>query len=172
MAKDVERYDGGLTLREKQLLKAAANGWSGLEIEREYGIPAAAALVQIRELLKARNIFSDIERKQLLLFSMFSLKEQIENEALDLDNPRSVEAYTKVIRSLNEMLEKQTAVTEEEMAQAARAQARALLGLIEAAYGRVREWLIAEFGDDLAQIADEKFHEALREIAAEEEDDL
>ena len=161
-----------LTLRDKKLLKAAANGWSGREIEEAYGIPAAQALVHIRELLKARNIFSDIERKQLLLFSVYQLKEQIENEALDLDNPRSVEAYTKVIKSLNDMLEKQTAISEEEMAQAARAQARALLSLIEQAYGRVREWMIAEFGDDLAQIADEKFHEALREIAAEEEDDL
>lgn len=168
----MSEYDKGLTLREKRLLRAAANGWSGLEIEHEYGIPAAAALVQIRELLRARNIFSDLERKQLLLYSMFTLKEKIENESLDTDNPRSVEAYTKVIKALGDMLDKQTAVSEEEMAAAARVQARALLKLIEEAYGRVRLWLTDEFGADLAQIADEKFHEALREVVVEDGDDL
>lgn len=171
MSKDLETYDGGLTLRDKRLLEAAANGWSAVEIEEAYAIPAATALVRIREILKARNVFSDIERKQLLLFSMFQLKEKIESEALDLDNPRSVEAYTKVIKSLNDMLEKQTAITQEEMQAAAVAQARALLGLIEQAYGRVREWLVEEFGQDLAEIADERFHQALREIAAEESDE-
>jgi len=159
-----------LALRDKKLLTAAANGWSGEEIEERYGVPAAAALVRIRELLKSRNIFTDIERKQLLLFSLYQLKEKIEEEALDLDNPRSVEAYTKVVKSISETLEKQGQITEAEMQAAARAQAKALLGLIDAAMGRVRQWLAEEYSNVPLEVLDERFNEALREIAAEEDE--
>lgn len=162
--------DKELALRDRKLLDAAANGWSGEEIEAKYGIPAATALVRIREILKSRDIFSDIEKKQLLLYSAYKLKEQIEDQGLELDNVKSVEAYLKVLRSLGDMLERQGKITEEELQAAARAQAVQMLGLIEAAYGRVRGWLAEEYPDVPIEIADARFHEALREVATEDDE--
>lgn len=160
-----------LALMDRHLLKAAANGWSGEDIAAKYDIGAAEAILRIKELLNSRNIFTDIERKQLLLYSAYELKEQLEDNVVDLDDTKQVTAYLKVLSTLGDMLDKQGRITEAEMEAAARAQARALLQLIDAAYGRVREWLQAEYGD-LVPVPemDAMFQNALREIAAEEDE--
>lgn len=160
-----------LSLRDEKLLEAAANSWSGEQMEAKYGVPAAQALLRVRDLLRSRNPFTDIERKQLLLQSAFKLKEKIEEADIDVTEPKAIDAYTKLLKTVNEMLDTQGKITEAELQAAASVQARALLGLIQQAYGRVRDWLDQEYGMvvDVDQM-DRLFDTALRQIAAEEEE--
>lgn len=158
------------SLRDQKLLEAAANGWSGEEMEAAYGMNAASAIIRVREILRSRNVFTDIERKQLLLQSALRLKEKIEKGALDLYDPKSIDAYNKVLKTVNDMLDKQGRITDAEINAAAKAQAGLMIQLISKAYDRARDWLKEEYGAivDVAEL-DERFQIALREAAAEDD---
>jgi len=152
---------------------AAANGWSGNEMEAKFGIPAAQALVRVREMLAERfDVFDEIEQRRLAMTSVYKLKEQIEKASVDVDNPKAIEAYLKVIKALDDLLSKQGKISDAELEVVTKAQARALLGLIEAAYGRVREWLLDEFSGLIdGKELDTRFHEALALAATQDSDD-
>lgn len=66
-----------LSLRDNMLLQAAADGLSGEEMEARYGIPAAEAVLRVREILKSRDIWSELEQEQLLLADLQKLKQKI-----------------------------------------------------------------------------------------------
>ena len=59
------------------LLKAAAGGKSGDEIEEITGIPAAQALNKVKELLASRDVWNEMEQRQLLLAELHELKESL-----------------------------------------------------------------------------------------------
>ena len=95
-----------LTLRDTRLLDAASNNLSGLEIEEKFGIPAAEAISRIRRLLTERDIWTDIERKQLLLHSAFQLKGRIEAASVDVSDPKQIDVYLKLLKTVGELLDK------------------------------------------------------------------
>lgn len=157
------------TLLDRRLLEYAANGTSGKEIEQEIGIPAATALLRIREMLEdSRNAFNEIEQRQLLVLSLKRLKEQVENAGVDDQNPKHIEAVTKLVLAIDRISTNQTRISEEELNTVTRVQARALLRLVESAYARARTLLADEYGAfiDLDMI-DKAFEEGLREEAAQ-----
>lgn len=153
-----------LTLRDKNLIEGAANGLSGDELEARYGIPAAQAIVRVRELLAAKDVWDQVEQRKLLMHSVFRIKEQIETEMIDTDKPKETEAYLRVINTLSMLLDKQGKISSEELEVVTRAQAKELLRLVEAAYVRARDLLTEEYGMlvDVSMI-DDAFHSGLRE---------
>lgn len=161
-----------ITLRDRRLLDGAANNFSGEELAQVSGMPAAQAVARVRELLKSRDVFDDLEKKKLVLYSVFKLKEKIEDyEAqVDIKNPKAAEAYLKVLEALDKMLDKQGKVSEAEMAAAAKAQAGMMAVIITKGYMKARGWLQEEYGglvkmDEL----DEIFELGMREAALEDE---
>ena len=56
----------GTTILDDILLKAAADGRSGQEMERISGIPAAQAVQHVKELLNSRNVWDEHQQRQLL----------------------------------------------------------------------------------------------------------
>lgn len=156
-----------LTILDGNLLDAFAYGWTANEVEKKYGIPAARAAVRVKELLSTRNdLFSDIERKQLILHQAEKMLEEV-SANLDMGNPKAVDARLKVIRTVHDLLDKQGRYSEDELNAAARAQASVLLQLIEAGYNKARELLSNEYGNvDLTRI-DEAFNEGMQEANSE-----
>lgn len=166
MAKDI-------ALRDKQLLEAAANHYSGDEMEAKFGIPAAEAIMVVRRLLASRDVWDEIEQRKLIMGSLYKVKERLE-ENLDevLDEPKLLGEYTKLINSLDRMIDKQKTVTDDELRQISAAQSNKMLHLIELAYYRARDLLIAEYGNfiDLKMI-DGAFREGMKQAHAEIVDD-
>jgi hypothetical protein len=81
----------GASVLDDLLIKAAAGGKSGTEMERATGIPAAQAVVHVKQLLASRNIWTEHEQRQLLLAELNQLKDVLTENALksgDLDTQR------------------------------------------------------------------------------------
>lgn len=166
MAKDKTK---ALSLRDEKLIEAAANGWSGEEMENKFGVPAAQAIVRVRELLRSRDVWTDLEKRSLLLHSAYALKAKIEH-GLDTDDSKQVDAYLRILKAVGDMLDRQGAITQADMDKVTDAQAYRLLQLIEAGYGRARKLLEAEYGDHIdLSLLDEAFREGLRLEAANDE---
>ncbi len=55
-----------ISLLDETLIRAAASGKSGEEMEALTGIPAAQAILHVKQLLSRRDIWSEVERRQLL----------------------------------------------------------------------------------------------------------
>ena len=157
-----------LSLRDKALLNDAANGYSGDEMAAKYGIPAAQAVARVRELLGARDVWDDIERRKLLLHSVFQIKENLEATDIDVENPKALEAYLKLVKVLSDLMEKQGKISDAELETVTRAQAKVLLAIVEAGYQHARKLLVEEWGAivDIKQI-DAAFREGMAEQAAQ-----
>lgn len=161
-----------VSLRDRRLLDGAANNFSGEELAQVSGMPAAQAIARVRELLKSRDVFDDIEQKKLLRYSTFKLKQKIEeyDAQVDVKNPKAAEAYLKVIQAIDDMLTRQGKISEEEMEAAARAQAGMMAEIITKGYMKARAWLSEEYGaivkmDEL----DELFELGMREASYKDE---
>lgn len=159
-----------VSLRDRKLLDGAANNFSGEELAQVSGMPAAQAIARVRELLKSRDVFDEIEKKKLVLHSVYKLKARIEeyDATVDIKNPKAAEAYLKVLESINNMLDKQGRISEEELELAARVQARALAEIITKGYMKARMWLQEEYSglvkfDELDAAFEVGMREALNE---------
>lgn len=162
MAKD-------LALRDKQLLEAAANGYSGVQLEEKFGIPAAEAVLRVKELLRSTSVFDEIEQRQLSMFSLRKVKEQIEKSGIDVANPKHIEAYTKNILAIDRILNNMASITDDQLTKVTEAHAKKMLQMIEAAYSFARTKLKEEYGDFIdTQVMDEAFQEGLRIAASQE----
>lgn len=167
----------GLTLRDDRLLRAAANGWSGEDMAAEYDITAAQAIVRVKDILASRDPWTQIEKKQLLLHSAYALKETIEAAIASVDvgstdrSIKVVEAYIKLLKTVSEVLDKQSSITESELETITRSQARALMQLVVAGYNRARDLLAEEYPDVDLLILDEAFQVGMREATERDEDE-
>lgn len=157
-----------LSLRDTQLLTAAANGWTGEKMETEFGIPAAQAIMRVKELLQSLDVFDMLERKKLVLVTAYQLKEKLENEYLtyDEENPKVVEAYLKVIRTISDLLERQGRISEAELELAAKAQSKEIVRIVSEGYGKAKDYLLEHYSGlvDLDEL-DEHFEMGMREAS-------
>lgn len=162
MAKDVAG-----SLLDRKLLEAAANGATGTEMEEKFGIGAAEALLRVRTLLgDNRSAFDEFEQRQLLIISLKKMKADILASGVDVQNPKHIEAVTKLTLAIDRVAGNQAKMSEDLINQVSDAQARKLLALIEEAWGPVRDWLREEYGAFVDIGAAEKvFADNLRKAA-------
>lgn len=156
-----------LTLQDRRLLDLAANGLSPEEIENTTGVPGAEVVVRIRDILRSRDIWTDLERRQLLLHSAHKLKDKVE-AFLQADDPKSVQAYLNTLKVVSDMLDKQGAISDDEIERVTRAQASKMLALIEAGYGHARQLLSEEYPNVDTSLIDAAFKEGMREALVDE----
>lgn len=152
-----------LTITDNNIIDAFAYGWTAEEIEKRYSIPAVKALKRLKEIVTARtDIFTTLEERFIVLHKARQLLEDAEKN-LDPGDPKAVDARLKVIRTVSELLEKQSAYSDEELERATRAQAGLILQVVEAGYNKARELLAEEYGNvDLVKI-DEAFRLGMAE---------
>lgn len=131
----------GLSLRDARLLELAANGRSAEEMGALLGIKPAKALIRVKELLQARDIWTDIEQRQLLLSDLYQLKEQMQDQMRHGVDPKDAGVLLKTIKTIGDILDRQGKITEEELTKITQTQARALVGLVQAAMGRAEDLL-------------------------------
>jgi hypothetical protein len=150
------------SLRDKKLLELASQGASGAEMEEALGIPAPQAILRVKELL-SQDAFDEIEQRKLSIMRLQKVVAQIDEAGVDVENPKHIEAYSKLTLAIDRILNNMTQMNEQQLAIVTDAQARKMIQMIEAAYGRARDLLKQEYGDliDITAI-NNAFSEGLR----------
>jgi hypothetical protein len=134
MAKEV-------ALLDDLLIKAAAGGKSGEEIERMTGIPAAQAVLHVKQLLATRDIWTEQEQRQLLLTELHELKESLSDHAIKAGDPDSARLLLKTLELIGKRLDSQQQVLDENMIKLSHFQERVLLRAMDTALNFTKDQL-------------------------------
>lgn len=151
-----------LTPRDDALLKAAADGWSGERIEQELGIPAAKAVLRTKQILASNDVWTDIERRQILMYELTELKNKIQKQTEKYIDDKMGEVLLKTIKAIDEILDKTSKVSDDQLSKISRAQAGAMLQLIKAAFDAAKGALAQEYPDADMRVIEAKFNDALQ----------
>lgn len=157
----------GLTLRDNLLVQAAADGLSGEEMETKYGVPAAQAVVRVRQILRERDIWSETEQRKLLLVDLQNLKSQMQKNFEATGNSKDGSALLRTLGQISSILENQSRITDEDLAKISSAQAKALLNLVVQAFGAAKDALEREYPDVDIDVIEQAFNVGLIEASAE-----
>jgi len=163
----------GIALLDDVLIKAAAGGKSGVELERLTGIPAAQAVVHVKQLLASRNIWTEHEQRQLLLAELNQLKEVLTENALksgDLDTQRLL---LKTLETIGKRLDSQQQELDENLIKLTEFQQGVLLRAMDSALSFAKNELHERYPQitrgELEELVAEGLLHAKGEIMAERE---
>lgn len=115
------------------LLRAAAGGKSGDEIEKITGIPAAQAVAKVKDLLGSRDVWTEMEQRQLLLAELHELKDSLRTQAIDGQDPEAARVLLRTLETIGKRLDSQQTVLDENMIKLTMFQQKILLRAMDAA---------------------------------------
>ena len=166
---------GEVSLLDETLLRAAASGKSGEEIERLTGIPAAQAIVHVKNLLSRRDVWSEVEQRQLLVHELNGLKDSLVQNALEFKDPVSARLLLQTLQELGRRLDSQKSSLDADVLRLSEYQQGVMLRAMDAALGFAKKELRERFPDvgvdDLDALVGEGLLRAKAELLAESESD-
>lgn len=134
-----------ISVLDDLLLRAAAGGKSGVEIERLTGIPADQAVVHVKTLLSSRDIWTEHEQRQLLLAELTELKESLQQsmkQNMDLDSARLL---LKTLETIGKRFDAQKVDLDENMIKLSRFQEQVLLRAMDSALSFAKKQLAEQY---------------------------
>lgn len=145
----------------------AGAGKSAQEMATVTGMPAAKALLRVKEILRERDIWTDVERRSMLLDDLYDLKRRVQDQLENVEwlDDKQITALAKVIQTLDEGLERNGKIQEELVQQVTNAQSASMLRLIDAAFKRAKKILTDEFPEVPFERVQEAFQKGLTEAA-------
>lgn len=166
----------GLSLLDETLISLAASGRSGEEIERRTGIPAEQAVAHVKGLMRRRDVWSDVEQRQLLLYELNGLKDSLGDAALRLKDPESARLLLKTLELIGKRLDSQKAQLDDQVLRLSEYQQGVLLRAMDAALNFAKRELAERYpevsSDDLDALVAEGLFLAKSELAAESNERL
>lgn len=160
--------DKGLTRIDEKLLNLADRGASGKEMEQETGVPAAQALLHVRELLGQRDWLSDLERQKLNIMALQRVKNtllrRVDKASADKDD---IDVFVKATKVMDELLDKANTITDEQLNTITTRQAQALMALMTHAWDAAISELEQRYPQVETKEITDVFHHGLREGARE-----
>lgn len=161
-----------VALLDDLLIKAAAGGKSGDEIERLTGIPAAQAVLHVKQLLATRDIWTEQEQRQLLLTELHELKDSLSHHAIKAGDPDSARLLLKTLEVIGRRLDSQQQVLDENMIKLSQFQERVLLRAMDTALNFAKEQLGERYPDitksELEELVADGLQKAKYEIVEDE----
>lgn len=161
-----------VALLDDLLIKAAAGGKSGDEIERLTGIPAAQAVLHVKQLLATRDIWTEQEQRQLLLSELHELKDSLSDHAIKAGDPDSARLLLKTLELIGKRLDSQQQVIDENMIKLSHFQERVLLRAMDAALNFAKDQLAEKYPQitrsELEMMVADGLQQAKYEIADDE----
>jgi hypothetical protein len=154
------------------LLKAAAGGKSGDEIEAITGIPAAQALNKVKELLASRDVWNEMEQRQLLLAELHELKESLRVQAIDGGDPDAARTLLRTLEVIGKRLDTQQLVLDENLLKLTVFQQRILLRAMDAALNFAKKELRERYPEVSLSELDGLVAEGLQLAKYELEDEI
>lgn len=170
----IQRSTGELAMDDRRLLTLAQAGASPAEMSEELGIPAETCLARVRSMLKRNDVWTNLERQQMLIADMYDLKTRAFNfleKCFESDEiaARHIEAVNSVLKQLGDRLDKVKEYNDEEEARVTKQQTRLILDLVEDAWERVRTHIAGAYANGQLldpEAMDEVFYQALKEAHA------
>lgn len=161
-----------VALLDDLLIKAAAGGKSGDEIERLTGIPAAQAVLHVKQLLATRDIWTEQEQRQLLLTELHELKDSLSHHAIKAGDPDSARLLLKTLEVIGRRLDSQQQVLDENMIKLSHFQERVLLRAMDTALNFATKQLGERYPDitksELEELVADGLQQAKYEIVEDE----
>lgn len=172
----IQRSTGELAMGDRRLLTLAQAGASPAEMSEELGLPAETCLARVRSLLKRNDVWTNLERQQMLIADMYDLKTRAFNfleKCFESDEiaARHIEAVNSVLKQLGDRLDKVKEYNDEEEARVTKQQTRLILDLVEDAWERVRIHISNAYANNQLldpEAMDEVFYQALKEAHADQ----
>lgn len=172
----IQKSTGELAMDDRRLLTLAQAGASPYEMSEELGLPAETCLARVRSLLKRNDVWTNLERQQMLIADMYDLKTRAFNfleKCFESDEiaARHIEAVNSVLKQLGNRLDKVKEYNDEEEARVTKQQTRLILDLVEDAWERVRVHISNAYANNQLldpEAMDEVFYQALKEAHADQ----
>lgn len=172
----IQKSTGELAMDDRRLLTLAQAGASPAEMSEELGLPAETCLARVRSLLKRNDVWTNLERQQMLIADMYDLKTRAFNfleRCFESDEiaARHIEAVNSVLKQLGDRLDKVKEYNDEEEARVTKQQTRLILDLVEDAWERVRVHISNAYANNQLldpEAMDEVFYQALKEAHADQ----
>lgn len=172
----IQKSTGELAMDDRRLLTLAQAGASPAEMSEELGLPAEACLARVRAMLKRNDVWTNLERQQMLIADMYDLKTRAFNfleRCFESDEiaARHIEAVNSVLKQLGDRLDKVKEYNDEEEARVTKQQTRLILDLVEDAWERVRIHIAQAYANSQLldpEAMDEVFYQALKEAHADQ----
>lgn len=151
-----------LTLFEDRLMQDAANGMTMRQLGEKYDITPEQAYVLIKQLLDDHDPWTEVESRKLLVHSLRRVKAEIERHSPDWSKASNVGAYTALIKTIDEITQKQTAFNDELVDRISAVQAKALVEMVEIAQDRAKKTLAELYPEADPMVIEQSFNEGLR----------
>lgn len=172
----VQKSTGELAMDDRRLLTLAQAGASPAEMSEELGLPAETCLARVRAMLKRNDVWTNLERQQMLIADLYDLKTRAFNfleKCFESDEiaARHIEAVNSVLKQLGDRLDKVKEYNDEEEARVTKQQTRLILDLVEDAWERVRIHISNAYTNNQLldpEAMDEVFYQALKEAHADQ----
>ena len=172
----IQKSTGELAMDDRRLLTLAQAGASPSEMSEELGLPAETCLARVRAMLKRNDVWTNLERQQMLIADMYDLKTRAFNfleKCFESDEiaARHIEAVNSVLKQLGDRLDKVKEYNDEEEARVTKQQTRLILDLVEDAWERVRIHIANAYANNQLldpEAMDEVFYQALKEAHADQ----
>lgn len=172
----IQKSTGELAMDDRRLLTLAQAGASPSEMSEEIGLPAETCLARVRSMLKRNDVWTNLERQQMLIADMYDLKTRAFNfleKCFESDDiaARHIEAVNSVLKQLGDRLDKVKEYNDEEEARVTKQQTRLILDLVEDAWERVRIHISNAYANNQLldpEAMDEVFYRALKEAHADQ----
>ena len=160
-----------ISVLDDLLLRSAAGGKSGVEIERLTGIPADQAVVHIKSLLSSRDIWTEHEQRQLLLTELQELKETLQTNVLKHGDMDSASLLLKTLETIGKRLDSQKLDLDENLIKLSRFQEKVLLRAMDSALSFAKRQLAEQFPEIPVYKLDELVADGLQQAKYEIMDD-
>ena len=172
----IQKSTGELAMDDRRLLTLAQAGASPADMSEELGLPAETCLARVRSMLKRNDVWTNLERQQMLIADMYDLKTRAFNfleKCFESDEiaARHIEAVNSVLKQLGDRLDKVKEYNDEEEARVTKQQTRLILDLVEDAWERVRIHIAQAYANSQLldpEAMDEVFYLALKEAHADQ----
>lgn len=154
------------------LLRLAANGASAEQIERETGIPAAQAVMHIKRLLQSRDIWTEFERRQLLIKELNELKDAMRSSAVDMKDPQSARLMLQTLQTIAQRLDSEKNQLDVDIVKITDHQAKVMGRAFDVALDHIKGELVKKHPEimrtEIDKLAQEGLTKAKYELAAEQ----
>lgn len=122
-----------VSLLDETLIHLAASGKSGDEMEQKTGIPASQAIDHVKQLMKRRDIWTEFEQRQLLIYELMELKDSLRANAINMSDPEAGRLLLKTLEVIGKRLDAQKKEVTDEMLKLSSYQQSVLLRAMDAA---------------------------------------
>ena len=157
-----------LSARDKALLDSAAKGMSAQEMSEVTGLPPERCKIRVDELLSERNVYDEVQKRQLQEYRVNKFIEQIEEhiENYGLDS-KMAGVLLSGIKTLGDLVTQSEKITADQLRVITEAQGRAMMLLCSAAFTHARAELERRYPDVDVLVIESAFTEGLRQKSLE-----